>query len=272
MRNFSITPTDLCAALWQNRHLIAQLTNREVLGRYRGSFMGVAWSFFHPLLMLAVYTFVFSSVFKAQWSVHTSTTANFAIILFSGMITHTLFAECANRAPELIFKNPNYVKKVIFPLEILPIVSLSAALFHYLISLGVLIIAIAFSIKTINWTVIFIPLILTPLALVVLGISWILASLGVFIRDISQGIGIVTTIMMFLSPTFYPISALPEPYQHWLMLNPITFIIEQTRAVLIWGEIPDWNGLMIYYIIAIIIAWCGFAWFQKTRKGFADVL
>lgn len=272
MRNFSIAISDIFSNAWRNRHLIAQLTSREVLGRYRGSFMGLAWSFFHPVLMLAVYTFVFSSIFKARWNNVDVNTANFAIVLFVGMIIHALFAECANRAPNLILTHPNYVKKVIFPLEILPIVSLGAALFHCCVSLCVLIAAIAISNSALHWTSLLIPLIIAPLTLVILGVSWLLASLGVFIRDIGQSIGIVTTIMMFLSPTFYPISALPERYQHWMMANPITFIIEQARAVLIWGQQPNWTGLAIYYAIAIAIAWCGYAWFQKTRKGFADVL
>src|SRR5450759_2178510 len=260
-------------SLWQHRELITQMIRREVVGRYRGSIMGLAWSFFNPILMLVVYTFVFSVVFKARWGVgseqsHTS----FAIVLFVGMIVYGLFAEMANRAPGMILSNVNYVKKVIFPLEILPVVGLGTALFHTIISLGVLLVAILLINGSLAWTVIFFPLIILPLLIATLGVAWFLASLGVFVRDVGQTVGIFTTVLMFVSPVFYPISALPEKFQIWLMLNPLTFMIEQSRAVMIFGKLPDWTGLGIYTIASLAVAWAGFWWFQKTRKGFADVL
>ena len=269
-------PTSLVAlgkSLWRNRQLIVQMTKREVVGRYQGSALGLVWSFLNPVFMLAVYTFVFSVVFKARWGVGgEESKTQFAVVLFVGMIVHGLFAEVLNRAPGLILSNVNYVKKVVFPLEILPVISMGAALFHSLISLGVLLIAFVLFNGYLHWTAIFTPLVLLPLVILTLGLAWMLASLGVFLRDVGQTIGIITTVMLFLAPVFYPVTALPEEMRPWIMANPLTFIIEQAREVLIWGRMPDWAGLGTYTVVAMAITWAGYAWFQKTRKGFADVL
>ena len=269
-------PTDLLSlvrSLWQHRPLIDQMTRREVAGRYKGSALGLAWSFFNPVFMLAVYTFVFSVVFKARWKVDGEEgKTQFAMVLFVGIIVHRLFSEIINRAPGLVLANVNYVKKVVFPLEILPVVSLGAALFHSVVSLGVLLVALILFNGSLHWTALFAPLVLLPLIILTLGLSWMLASLGVFLRDVGQTIGIVTTVMMFLSPVFYPVASLPEKFRPWIMANPLTFIIEQARAVLIWGHLPDGIGLGIYTLTATAVAWAGYVWFQKTRTGFADVL
>lgn len=269
-------PTSLVAlgqSLWRNRHLIAQMTQREVLGRYKGSALGLAWSFFNPVLMLAVYTFVFSVVFQMRWGLgEEESKTQFAVVLFVGMIVHGLLAEVLNRAPGLILGNVNYVKKVVFPLEILPVVSMGAALFHSLVSFGVLLLAFALFNGFLHWTAVLAPLVVLPLVILTLGLAWMLASLGVFLRDVGQTIGVVTTVMMFLAPVFYPITAVPEELRPLMMANPLTFIIEQAREVLIWGRLPNWIGLGLYTLMASAVAWAGYAWFQKTRKGFADVL
>lgn len=269
----SISVGSLVRSMWQNRQLISQMIHREVIGRYRGAIMGLAWSFFNPLLMLVVYTFVFSVVFKTRWRMdETESQVDFAIILFVGLIIHGLFAECVNRAPSLILSNVNYVKKVIFPLEILPVVAMGSALFHTLISLLVLMGAILLLGGVVSWTILLFPLVLAPLLLATMGVVWFLAALGVYLRDIAQIASMITTVLMFLSPVFYPTSMLPEQYQVWIQLNPLTFVIEQAREVLIWGHLPDWTGLGFYGLCATLVAWAGYAWFQKTRKGFADVL
>jgi len=272
MRDFSITPVNMVASLWRHRSLIAASVKREVLGRYRGSVMGILWSFFNPLFMLAVYTFVFSVVFQARWGGGSGSKTEFALVLFAGLMMFNLFADCINRAPGLILANVNYVKKVVFPLEILPAVTLLAALFHLLISLGVWLLAYVIFFGVPHTTVLYLPLIALPLVGFIMGLSWALASLGVYLRDVSQFIGLLTTVLMFLSPIFYPATALPENYRHLLYLNPLTPVIEQTRDVLFWGKNPDFLMLGLYWLITAIIAWLGFAWFQKTRKGFADVL
>lgn len=268
------TLTSLFKSLLRNRQLIIQMTKREVIGRYKGSIMGLTWSFLSPVLMLAVYTFVFSEIFKSRW-IDISGGNNkmqFALVLFVGMIMLGLFSEVLNRAPGLILSNVNYVKKVVFPLEILPVIAICAEIFHCIISLIVLLVAFVILNGYLHWTVIFIPFVLLPLGILTLGIALMLASFGVFLRDVEQTITIITRILMFLSPVFYPLTAVPESFRPIIMANPLTFIIEQARAVLIWGELPNWLGLSIYTIAATLVAWAGYAWFQKTRKGFADVL
>ncbi len=269
-------PTSLVAlikSILRNRQLILQMIKRDVVGRYKGSFMGLAWSFFNPVFMLLVYTFVFSVIFKSRWGVtQEETQTQFAVVLFVGMIVHGIFAEVLNKAPILIVSNINYVKKVVFPLEILPVISMGSSLFHGAVSFFVLMGAFLFSNGYLYWTSVFLPVVILPLIVLTLGFAWILTSLGVYLRDVGQTIGIFTTVLMFLAPVFYPVTSLPAEYREWLMLNPLTFIIEQSREVLVWGHMPDWYGLFVYFSISLFIAWSGYVWFQKTRKGFADVL
>lgn len=272
MRNFPATPKEMFACIWRNWELIKVCVKREVLGRYRGSALGLLWSFFNPLIMLVVYTFVFSEVFNARWSAGSESKTEFALVLFAGLIVFNLFSECINRAPNQVLSNPNYVKKVVFPLEILSFVGVTTAVVHAVISLGVWLLAywVLFGIP--HPTVLYLPLILLPLIMFIMGLSWALASLGVYLRDVGQIIGLVTTVILFMSPVFYPATALPEKYRQVIYLNPLTLVIEQTRAVLYFGEPPDFTILAIYWVAGFVIAWLGFAWFQKTRKGFADVI
>jgi lipopolysaccharide transport system permease protein len=272
MQHFSAFPKEMVSSIWRNRGLIQTFVKREVIGRYRGSMLGLLWSFFNPVFMLLVYTFVFSVVFKARWGGGSDSKTEFALVLFAGLIVFSLFSECINRAPSLILSNVNYVKKVVFPLEILPIVSLGSAMFHTLISLGVWFAAYLILVGAPPLTALLLPLVILPFGLFIMGLSWVLASLGVFLRDVSQFIGLVITTLMFLSPIFYPASALPESYQHLLYLNPLTPVIEMTRDLLFWGRAPDSRLMAGYWLVTGAIACLGFAWFQKTRKGFADVL
>lgn len=272
-RSHITSPYELFASFWRNRQLIYQMARREVVGRYRGSVMGLTWSFFNPILMLVIYTFVFSTVFKARWGVgEDESKVDFAVVLFVGMIVHGLFAECVNRAPQLIIGNTSYVKKVVFPLDTLPWVAMGSALFHMVINLAVLLVVQLVLDARFPWTACLFPLVLLPLIFATMGFAWFLAATGVYVRDIGQITGVFTTVLLFVSPVFYPISALPEKFQLALMLNPLTFIIEQARQVLIWGRLPDWIGLGAYSLASLTIAWVGFWWFQKTRRGFADVL
>lgn len=264
---------ELFASFWRNRKLIVQLTRRDVVGRYRGSLIGLAWSFFNPLLMLIIYTFVFSVIFKARWnSGQDDTHSGFAVVLFAGIIIHGLFAECFNKAPSLILNNVSYVKRVVFPLEILPWVSLGGALFHMAISLLVLLATQLCLGYPLHWTALLFPIVVLPMVGVLMGLSWLLASTSVYVRDLAQLTGIMTSVLMFLAPIFYPASAIPEQYRGWLYLNPLTLIVEQARMVLIAGKLPDWGSLAIYSVISLAFAMVGFWWFQKSRKGFADVV
>jgi lipopolysaccharide transport system permease protein len=249
------------------------MSKREVIGRYRGSVMGLAWSFFNPLLMLVIYTFVFSVVFKARWGLGTDDSrTSFAILLFVGLIVHGLFSESLNRAPGLIVSNVNYVKKVIFPLEILPWVAFGSALFHASISFCVLLLAQIILNQSIPLTAVLFPVLLLPIVFGTMGLAWFLAALGVYLRDIGQVTSIFTTVMLYISAVFFPITALPDRYQIWLKMNPLAFIIEEERKVLIFGQMPDFGAWTLLLLVSMLIAWAGFAWFQKTRKGFADVV
>lgn len=273
MRTISLSPSALLRSCWHYRVLIMALIKQDVIIRYKGSILGVLWAFFNPVFMLAVYTFVFSVVFKARWNVLPGESRfEFALLLFTGLVLFNLFAECINRAPNLILQNSTYVKKVVFPLEILPLVALGAACFHALISIAVLLVFSLFVFGRPPLTVIEFPLLLIPLFGFCLGGSWLLASLGVYLRDVSHVVGVLVTAMMFLTPIFYPVSAVPEIYQSILYLNPLTFLVEQGRNVLIVGNHIEIAGYLKITISALVIAWLGFVWFQKTRKGFADVL
>jgi len=260
-------------SLWRNRQLVVQMTRREVVGRYRGSLMGLAWSFFNPVLMLVVYTLVFSGVFKTRWGIGgDESKADFAIVLFAGLIVHGFFAECVNRAPGLILSNANLVKKVVFPLDLLPWVTACSALFHTVVSLCVLLLAQLLLNHQLPLTAALFPVVLIPLILLTLGFTWLLAATGVFIRDIAQATGIFCTVLLFLSPVFFPLTAVPVEFRPLLLLNPLTFFINAARDVLIFGNSPPWTGIAAYFAGSLAFAWAGFWWFQKTRKGFADVL
>lgn len=266
--------TKMFNSLFKNRRLIYQMTKRDIQQRYKGSAFGILWSLINPIIMLMVYTVVFSMVFKARWGVDTvnSGKTQFAIILFVGMIIHSFMADNIMRAPSLIIQNANYVKKVIFPLEILPAVTVLSVLFHSIISFVVLILAFIIFNGYLHWTVLFAPIIFLPLMFLTLGLNWLLSALGLYIRDIGQFTGIIVTLLMFLSPVFYPLSAVPVTFQKIVLLNPLTFIIEQAREVIVWGHLPHFYGLFVYTICSLLIMFLCYAFFEKTRKGFADVI
>jgi lipopolysaccharide transport system permease protein len=259
--------------LWQYRYLIFQLTRRELVARYRGSFLGIGWSVLYPLLMLGVYTFVFSVVFQAKWGVGIEQgRLGFALNLFIGILTFDLFRETANSSPILVVTNPNYVKKMVFPLEVLPVVTLISALINSGIGVGVLILGLLIVNHAVPWTAFLLPLVWLPPLLFSLGCAYFLASLGVFIRDLASAIGLVTTILFFISPIFYPVSAVPQKFRVFIQINPISLYILQARQVMLWGQFPAWDQYAIGLIISLGICCAGFIWFMKTKRGFADVL
>ena len=267
--------TDLAyilTSLVKHRFVIGQLSRRAILGRYRGTVLGLFWSLFTPLVMLGVYTFVFGKVLEVRWPDQGGGSLEFAAILFSGMIIHGVLAECLTQASTLIASNPQYVKKVVFPLEALPWVTVISAFFQGLISTGVLVAYVWIVNEKLTWHVILFPLPLFSLTLVCIGIGWLIAATAVFLKDIAQVTGILSTILFFMAPILYPKTALPEGFQNILYLNPITFVIEQFRSVVLWGEMPDWSGLGIYTAVALIFCWGSLVWFQRSRRGFADVL
>lgn len=275
MNHFDGSFWSLLRSFSHNRTLIARMAKREVAARYRGSIIGLAWSFVNPVLLLLVYTFVFTVVFKARWGEAQVTIVDdggFAIMIFAGMIVHALFSECFIRSPILVTGNANFVKRVVFPLEILSWVSIGSATFHAGISLLVLIGAQLLLTGHIPFTAVLVPIVYLPLMILTLGLSWFCSASGVYFRDLSQVSGFISTVLLFLSPVFYPLSSIPEAYRWAFYLNPLTFIIESSRELLLFGRLPSAIELGVYYAVSIGVAWLGFAWFQKTRSGFADVI
>jgi len=271
---------DWAGCLWRHRSLIGQLVRRDVLGRYRGSMLGVGWSFLQPLFMLTIYSLVFGFVFKTRWPQAGAALADgemagglsFSTILFVGLLLHGFMAECLARATGLIAGHTQYVKKLIFPVEILPWTVIGSALLHLTIGMILLLGTALIAFGRIPITALALPVILVPFIIMMVGIMWGLAALGVFLRDIGQIMGVVITATLFLSPVFFPRDNLPPMMSRLLDLNPLTLIVDQSRKVLLWGQWPDFTALGIYLAIALVVAWGGFYVFSRLRRAFADVL
>jgi len=268
-----LNPFALARNLWGNRNLIRQFIRREVEGRYKGSFLGLFWSFVNPLVMLLAYTFVFGVIFRARWpNAKTGGLGEFATVLFCGLIAFNIFTECVGRASTIILSVPNYVKKVVFPLEILPISILGAALFHGLVSVSILVVANLLITGAIRPTLLLLPVVLLPLIFLSLGLGWFLASLGVFMRDIGYTVSLVLQVLFFITPIFYSIEVIPQPFQTLIRFNPLASIVENVRRVVLWGIQPRWFGFSLWLLMTGIAMLLGYAWFMKTKKAFADVL
>jgi lipopolysaccharide transport system permease protein len=267
-------PIKMAQNLWAHRELIKQFTRREVLQKYKGTYLGIVWSFVTPLAMLAVYTFAFSVVLGARWQSGNQTGSHleFALVLFAGLIVFNVFAETASAAPRLIISNRNYVTKVIFPLEILPIGKLGGSLTDSLLSILILLLGEIMFLQQFPWTIIFLPLVYLPLILLCLGIGWFVASLGVYIRDIGNMVSVIVRMLLFLTPIFYPITLVPEYIRFFIYLNPLTIIVENFRRVLLFNQPPDWGGFFAITVVTSIICILGYIWFVKSKKTFADVL
>ena len=268
----SINPGGMVNSLLSNHRLIWKMICREIASKYKTSIAGVMWSFLNPLIMLGIYTFVFNIIFKARWNTGPDSTTNFALMIFIGMIIHGVLAETIAGSPNLIVRNTNYVKKVIFPIEILPLVSIGVTLFHALISFFIWSILFIITVGQFRITALFIPVLIIPLLCFSLSISWLLAAIGVYFRDVDQMTNVVNALLLFTSPVVYPLTHIPTNIQIYFYANPLTFIIEQTRSILIYGIPPNWYSLGVILFSSILAAWLGFAFFQKTRHGFADVL
>jgi lipopolysaccharide transport system permease protein len=259
-------------SLRTHRHIVSQMAKRDMIERYRGSVFGFLWSLFNPLLMLAVYTFVFSVVFKSQWPGSTGGSPEYAVNAFAGLIVFTIFSESVARAPTLVVGNANLVKKVVFPLEVLPWVTLASSLFHALVSYLVLLAFVLAIQHTVHATALLFPLVIVPVIFLALGISWFLASIGVFFRDTSHTVALLVAVMMFFSPIFYPLSAVPKDLVWLFKFNPLVLPIDAGRSVAILGVVPDVGDYLILLVASVAIAWAGLWWFVRTKHTFADVL
>jgi len=259
-------------SIFLNSSLIWGMAKRDVIGRYNGSIFGVMWSLFNPLLMLLVYTFAFGFIFKSRWPGLGEGSYTYALVLFPALLVFNFFSECVNRAPSLIVSNPSYVKKVVFPLEILSVIATLSALFHFIIGFFVWCVACFFIQGSIHSSIIFVPILILPLYLFTLGITWILASLGVFLRDIQQLIGVVTSALIFVSPVFYTINSVPEYFRTVVQINPLTYFVDSIREVMIYGNSLNFDSWSLALLFSTIVACLGIWWFQLTRRGFSDVV
>ena len=258
-------------SIYRNRDLLRSLVRREIEAKYRSSVLGKLWVFIYPLMMLAVYTFVFGGVFGSRWGDRGDLT-DFVPMLYCGLIVHAIFAETVGKAPSIIVNNPNYVKKVIFPLELLPVTSLFTAMFNAAVSFVFLMVMVLVVKQHLNWTLVFVPVVLLPLVLMAIGCAWVIAALGVFFRDIEQFIGILMSMLLFLSPVFYSSESAPPLARLLLKFNPLFYPIEDVRNVVMHGLLPNWSAWLLNMLLALLIAWAGFWVFERARPAFADVI
>ena len=252
-----------------HRDLLFGMTRREVLARYQGSWLGLFWTLLTPLLLLLVYMFVFGVIFKARWPQVNGVEPNFSSLLFCGIIVHMFFAEVLSGASALMLDNKNYVKKVIFPLDILSWVSVGSAMFHFAVAVLVLFGLVLVVGQGLSWTILYVPLLVLLFVVHLLGMSWFVSACGVYVRDISYVSGFVVTAMIFLSPVFYPASAVPESFAMVMNANPLTFYIEAFRSAVVLGQPIALADLAWAALLAFAM---GFWFFQRVKKGFADVL
>ncbi len=270
-----LSPGHLAANLWAERRLIVHLAGRQIAQRYRGSVGGALWSFLLPLVMLVTYTFVFSVVLKARFAVSAEveeSQVDYALMLYCGILLYTIFQESLGAAPALMLSNANYVKRVVFPLEVLPFTTVAAAVVNAAIATGILVLVTLGLKQEVSSTLWLFPVVLVPTVMFTLGLTWFLASLGVYLRDVSQVIGILLTVLFFLSPIFYSVERLPEKFQVVMLVNPLTTFIENARHTLLASQMPEWGNLGFMTLIAFVVMQLGYAWFMKTKRGFADVL
>jgi lipopolysaccharide transport system permease protein len=264
----------MVTSLLRHRDLIGQMLFRDIRLRYHGSQLGFVWSLLTPLIMLGVYTFVFSTVLRARWDAtnDSESAVSFALTMLAGLIPFNLFSEVTNRSPLLVLSVPNYVKKVVFPLEILSVVAVGGALFQSVIYVSVLLVGVAALEGRVSPLLPLLPLAYVPLILLTLGLSWFISALGVYLRDVGQVVGVITQAALFMTPIIYPIEAVPEQLRGILAYNPLTPIIDYFRHVLIWGNPPSWEPWLVVTLGSVVLAFLGHWWFETTKRGFADVM
>jgi lipopolysaccharide transport system permease protein len=269
MKVATLNPFQIFSDIWCHRQLLGQLVKRDVLLRYRGAMFGVLWIFLSPLFMLAVFAFVFGQIFQARWSPQESGPP-FWLLLYSGLIIFNIFAETVSRAPAAVRSYPNFVKKIIFPVHILPLVPLGAALVHGAFNLLILFVALAWT-GSIHWQTMLLPLLLLPVLLLAVGLSWFIAAWGVFIKDMTQIVPMFVQMLLFLSPVFYPLSAVPPVLRPAYEYNPLGLMIESSRAT-VSGQAPAWGTWGLVLVCCLVIFVLGYAFFQRSREEFADAL
>lgn len=273
LRTLGIGPLAPMFALFKNWNLLKRVTTQELATRYRESFLGPFWALLVPLAQLAVFTFIFGSVLKSRWPGVNHATLDFPLNLFCGIIIYTMLAETLTRSATIMVDNVTYIKRVVFPVEILPVSAVVVSAVNFLAAFILLVIFFAFSRLEIPLVaILMMPVILAPFFVMLAGLAWLIAATGVYLRDIRHAIGPVMSLMMFLSPVLFPIASIPEQYRIFIYLNPVAVPVEQMRLVLMQGGWPDFYVVGIYALISWVIAWGGHAWFSILRRGFADVV
>lgn len=260
-------------SLWRHRDLLWQFTKRQIEGRHRGSLLGFGWSILNPLLMLGIYTFVFSVIFPGHFTNQPNQgPKEYALTVFIGLACFHLLVDSFAVAPSIIVTNPNFVKKVVFPLEILPAAAVGAAVFHFLIILCLFFIG-AFALGiSMTWTALWAPVIFLPLILISLGGAWLLSALGVFLRDLQQLVGFTSLVLMWASAIFFSPLMIPPAVWAVLKFNPLLRAIDLARQSIMWGQHPSPLVLAYLYGFAILTIIVGYTVFRKARPAFADVL
>lgn len=272
MSELFASPMKLARSVIEHRALIWRLAQREVLSKYRGSLFGIGWSLLLPLFMLAVYTFVFTEVFQARWGLQVQNKGVFALAIFSGLIFYSCFAECALKAPGLMLANTSFITKVVFPLELLPVISTLATTFNAVTSLCVLALGVWVIKGAVPVTFFCAFLMLVPLAIINMGVTWVLSATGVYIRDVGLIVAPLTTAMLFLIPVLYPLEQVPERWRELVELNPLTYIIESSRNAVLMGYMPEWSRYLYLTLGASVFSMLCLVAFNKARRGFADVV
>jgi len=258
-------------SLWSNRKLMGSMVRRDILSRYRGSFGGTLWTFLNPLLLMATYFFVFGVVLRTRFGTDTSRTG-FVLYFLAGMLPWLAFSEAVGRAPYVILEYRTFVKKVVFPLETLPINLVISGAVTEAIGLVIFMIGLLAARGTIPASVLWLPLLLIPQILFTAGLAWILAATGVYVRDLGQVTGYVLTLWFFLTPICYPESSLPAEAIPILRFNPLFVLVRAYRAVFLENQAPSMRGMMGLWIVGLAVAVIGYAWFHRLRKSFADVI
>lgn len=260
--------------LWQlprRFDLILSLTKRELSARYRGSALGIVWALLTPLVMITIFTIIFSGIFKAKFGANNSQW-DYALYLYCGLLPWNAFQESLQLSSTTIVAHANLVKRVVFPLETLPVSLSLATVTNQMFGTLVLVLAAILLRRELHATLLFLPLILTVQLIATFGFAWLVASLGVFVRDIVQGITLALMAWMYLTPIIYPESLVPEKYRKLVNLNPFTPLVRSYRQVILDGTPPDWPGLAYFSAFAVVFFLFGYWWFARTRKNFADVI
>ncbi len=265
-------PWVLARDLWRQRRLVGQFAWRELRGRYQGARLGLAWSLVTPLALLAVYTFVFHFVLQVRWGLSTTSPIEFALTLFCGLLTFQLFAESIQRAPGLVLRHPSFVKRVVFPLQILPLTGLVATLVHFAVGMGLVVVLWSVFVQPIGGQALWLPVLLLPYVALILGVSWFLASAGVFVRDLAPAVIVLCQLLLFATPIFYPLAVVPEAWRGLVLCNPLAVYVENARRVLLWNQPPDWLGWSASAAVSLVVLQAGYVWFMKTKRTFADVV